>query len=151
MRGSSISADEIALLAVVALQQLGDDERIGEQLTLEILLIDDRVELVGVDTRGAFEGQQHLVVVRPGLDPERRPAADRRVAVECVVDLRLQVAVGHQPLAQRFGAVVGALLVEHAAMPLRADLVLDRLRRHRALEPAAPPAGRASTRSVRLA
>ena len=44
------------------------------------------------------------------------------------------MVVGHQPLPQRIHAVVGALLVEDAAMPLRADLVLDLLRRRRAHE-----------------
>ena len=66
------------------------------------------------------------------LNTTRRwPFAD---VLNLVVDLGLQVVVGHQPLPQRIRAVVGALLVEDAAMPLRADLVLNLLRRRRAHE-----------------
>jgi hypothetical protein len=58
----------------------------------------------------------------------------RRVVGDLVVNLRLQMAAGHQPLTQRFGTSVKALLVEDAAVPLRVHLVLDRRRRHRAIE-----------------
>ena len=50
------------------------------------------------------------------------------------VDLRLQVVVAHQPRAQRLAAVVGALRVEHAAMPLRLDVLDHACRRHGADE-----------------
>ena len=109
--------------------------RIGEELTLEALRIDDRVELVGVDAGRAVEGQHHLVIVRAGFDLERHAAALGRAVVDRVGDLGLQVAVDHQPLAQRFGAVVGTLLVEDTAMPLPANFVLSLPGRRETLEP----------------
>ena len=56
----------ITLLAVVALEQLGDDEWIGEQLTLQFLLLDDLVELVEIDSGCTFEGEYHLVRASAG-------------------------------------------------------------------------------------
>ena len=40
---------EIALVAVIARQQLGDDKRFGEEIALELLLVDDLDEVVRVD------------------------------------------------------------------------------------------------------
>jgi hypothetical protein len=113
-----------ALVAVIPFEQLGDHNRIGEQLTLEVLLVDDGIEIVGVDARRAIESQHHPVVLRTGLHMERDAAAIRRHLLEPVLHPGLEIAVGHQPFPQRLRAIVCALLVEHAALPLGAHLRL---------------------------
>ena len=89
---------------------------------------------IGIDPGRTLEREDHFLRPRAGLNLEHHSALAVGDVLDLVVDLRLQVVVGHQPLAQRIRAVVGPLLVEDAAMPLRADLVLDLLRRRRAHE-----------------
>ena len=43
-----------------------------------MLLVDDGVELIGVDTGGALEREQDLLVSRTGLDAEHDLPSDRR-------------------------------------------------------------------------
>jgi hypothetical protein len=57
---------EIAFLAVVLLEQLDGDDRIDEQVALEVLLVDDRVERIGVDRRGAGKLELDRLGTRPG-------------------------------------------------------------------------------------
>ena len=122
------------LLAVVALEKLGDDDRVGEELALEFLLVHDLVELIWIDPGRTLEREDHFLRPWTGLNVEHHSALAVRDVLNLVVDLGLKVVVGHQPLPQRIRAVVGPLFVEDAAMPLRADLVLNLLRRRRAHE-----------------
>ena len=65
-----------------------------------------------------------------GLNPERDATLLVADVLDLVFDLRLQVVVVHQPLAQAIRSGVRTLFVEHAAMPLGLDL-FDDLRRRR--------------------
>jgi hypothetical protein len=40
---------QIPLVAIVPSEQLGDDDRIGEEVPFEFLLVDDLVEIIGID------------------------------------------------------------------------------------------------------
>ena len=87
-----------------------------------------------MDPGRTLEREDDFLRLRAGLEVEYDPALPVGHILQLIVDLRLQVIVSHQPLTQRIHAVIGALLVEDAAMPLRANLVLDLLRRRRAHE-----------------
>ena len=126
---------EISLLAVVLLQQLGHDERIGKQLSFELLLRDDLVQDIRIDRRGALEREHDFLGSCAGLDLERHTAAVGGDVLDAVLDLRLQVVVVHQPRTQRFQPRVSPLLVEDASMPLRPYFLLNVTGRRRALEP----------------
>ena len=52
---------EVSLFAVVALEQFGDDDRVGEELTLELLLVHDLVELIGIDPGRALEREDDFL------------------------------------------------------------------------------------------
>ncbi len=80
---------EIPLITVVPLEQLGHDQRIGEELPFEVLLVDDLDEIIRIDSRHTLEPHQHPVVVRAGLDGICDLTMGRRVVGDRVVDLCL--------------------------------------------------------------
>ena len=120
--GSSISATQVSLFPIVAFEQFGDLHRIGEQLLLEILLVDDVVEHLRIDTARSLEREANGRETRAGLDAEDDAALIRPDLLYVALDLRPQIVVGHQPREQRLVAVVDALGIEDAAVPLCLDV-----------------------------
>ena len=109
---------EKTLFAIIAFEQLSDDHRIGEELPLQPLFLDDVVELSRLDPGRSLEDQQDLLEAGTRFGTEHNPTLIGRHVLDGVVDLRIEVALVHQPQSQGLGTVFGALRIEDAPVPL---------------------------------
>src|SRR4029450_2756827 len=114
---------EEAALTIESLQEIRDGPWIGVDLRAKLLILDDSLQLFFADALCPREREIDAIEASGGIDTECHAAGRLILGVEPIFDLRIEIALLNQPPFQCISDIVGALRVEHAAMPERPSLV----------------------------